>query len=77
MMTLPQLLCDVSNHGRIINVDESCWRVHPDGLRTWAPTGAQNIRLFLEWNEKESFTVVAAPADLCDDLRYSLEFIAL
>jgi hypothetical protein len=34
--------------------------VHPDGLRTWAPTDAQNIRLFLEGNDKESFTIVTA-----------------
>jgi hypothetical protein len=77
MMTLSQLLCDVPDHERIINVDESCWRVHPGGLRTWAPTSAQNIQLFLEENEKESFAVVAAPADLCGDLRCSLEFSTL
>jgi hypothetical protein len=52
MMTLSQLLCDVPDHERIINVDESCWRVRPDRLRTWARTGAQNIRLFLAGNEK-------------------------
>jgi hypothetical protein len=34
MTTLAQLLVDVPNHERIVNVDESCWRVHPDGLGT-------------------------------------------
>jgi hypothetical protein len=58
--TLFLLLRLVQNHQRIVNVDESCWRVHSYGLPTWTPTGAQNIRLCLEGNETESFTVVAA-----------------
>jgi hypothetical protein len=32
----------------------------PDSLRIWATTGAQNIRLYIEGNEKHSFTIVAA-----------------
>jgi hypothetical protein len=43
-----------------VNVDESCWRVYPHALQTWAPTGAQNISLAVDRNEKDSFTVVAA-----------------
>jgi hypothetical protein len=42
VMRLSSLLSDVPEHERIINVDESCERVHPGGRRTWAPTSAQN-----------------------------------
>jgi hypothetical protein len=51
-------LPDVPNHQRIINVDKSCWRVHRDGLQTWAPTGSQNIQASCNGYEKDSFTVV-------------------
>jgi hypothetical protein len=56
--TLAQLLRDVSDHARIINVDESCWKVHHGALRTWAATASQNIALAVSENEKDSFTVV-------------------
>jgi hypothetical protein len=57
---LLHLLRDVPNHRRIINVDESCWRVHPDGLQTWEPTESQNIQTFCNGDEKYSFTVITA-----------------
>jgi hypothetical protein len=57
---LGELLREVSDHIRIINVDESCWRVYPDALRTWERTGSQNVSLSVQGNEKDSFTVVAA-----------------
>jgi hypothetical protein len=37
------LLHHVIDHTRIVNVDESCWHVHPGLLQTWAPTGSQNV----------------------------------
>jgi hypothetical protein len=57
---LVQLLSDVNDHSRIINVDESCWRVYPGALKTWAPIGSQNVHLPVKGNEKDSFTVMAA-----------------
>jgi hypothetical protein len=57
---LSTLLRDVADHTRIINVDESCWRVHPGQLQTWAPTGSQNVSVVISGSDKESFTVVAA-----------------
>jgi hypothetical protein len=60
MQTMVQTLREAPDHERIINVYESCWRVHPDGLQTWAPTGSQNIRLLIQGSEKDCFTVVAA-----------------
>jgi hypothetical protein len=60
MLTLLHVLRDIPNHQRIINMDESCWRVHPDSLQPWAPTGSQNIQSFCNRDEKDSFTVIAA-----------------
>jgi hypothetical protein len=60
ILTLSHLLSNVPNHQLIINVDEPCWRVHPDGLQTLAPTGSQVIQAFCNGDEKDSFTVAAA-----------------
>jgi hypothetical protein len=57
---LADLLHEVPDHTRIINADESCWRVYPDALKTWARTGSQNISLSVDGNNKDSFTIVAA-----------------
>lgn len=54
------LLRDVPDHPRIINVDESCWRVYPSVLQTWAPTGSQNVSVGINGSQKNSFTVIAA-----------------
>jgi hypothetical protein len=58
--TLIQLLRDLPDHHRIVNVDQSCWRLYLHALQTWAPTGAQNILLAVDGKEKDSLTVVAA-----------------
>jgi hypothetical protein len=58
--TMANLLIEVPDYSRVINVDESCWKVYPTGLRTWAHRGAQNISLHISGKEKDSFTVVAA-----------------
>jgi hypothetical protein len=59
LTTLAQVLRDIPDHERIINFDEPCWRVHPDGLQTWATTGSENFRLHIQSNEKNAFTIVA------------------
>jgi hypothetical protein len=43
-----------------MNMDESCWCIHPGGRQTWPPTGSQNIQAFCNGGEKDSFIVVAA-----------------
>jgi hypothetical protein len=57
---LAGLLRDVADHTRIINVDESCWRVHPGMIQTWAPTGSQNVSVAISGSDKDAFTVIAA-----------------
>jgi hypothetical protein len=52
------LLSDVNDHSRIINADESCWRVYPGALKTWVPIGSQNVHLLVNGNEKDSFNVI-------------------
>jgi hypothetical protein len=47
-----QLLSDVNDHSRIINADESCWRAYPGALKTWAPTGSQNVHFLVNGNER-------------------------
>jgi hypothetical protein len=49
---LVQLLSDMNDHSRIINADESCWRVYPRALKTWAPIDSQNLHLLVNGNEK-------------------------
>jgi hypothetical protein len=60
VQTMITLLSEVNDHSRIINVDETSWRVYPTGLRTWAQRGGQNIALQIGGREKDCFTVVAA-----------------
>jgi hypothetical protein len=43
---------------KIANVDEACCRADRNGLLTWTPMGAQNIRLWLEGNKKDSLLIV-------------------
>jgi hypothetical protein len=57
---LEQLLREVPDHTRIINVDESCRQVEPGALRTWTIRVTQNVALRLNGNQKDSFIVVAA-----------------
>jgi hypothetical protein len=60
IQTVATLLMEVNDHNRIVNVDESSWRVYPTCLRTWANRGAENVSLHISWKEKDAFTVVAA-----------------
>jgi hypothetical protein len=45
--TVANVLIVVNDHNRIVNVDESSWRVCPTGLGTWAHQGARNISLHI------------------------------
>jgi hypothetical protein len=57
---LVQLLQEIPNHEPRINLGQSCWRVCSEWLQTWAVTGNQKVRLFMQRNEKHSFTLVSA-----------------
>jgi hypothetical protein len=37
LVALSRLFCIVYDHERIMKVKESCWPVHLNAVRTWAP----------------------------------------
>jgi hypothetical protein len=43
---------------RIINCNETMWRVVPNGLLTWAPVGNDGVTVLLNAAEKEAITAV-------------------
>ena len=45
---------------RVINVDETFWRVVPGDLRTWGKRGADSVQIHPRAGEKDGVTVVAA-----------------
>ena len=45
---------------RIVNADETCWRILPSGLTTWAKKGAENISILTRDDEKKAITVMAS-----------------
>lgn len=45
---------------RIVNADETFWRVVPGDMRTWGVRGDQNIQFHADGPDKEEITVLAA-----------------
>jgi hypothetical protein len=54
-----QLLLDTVDHSRIDNADETSWRLYPQRITTWAPTGSDGVSIAVTGQEKESLTVMA------------------
>lgn len=55
-------ICELLNdfpRDKILNCDETSWRVYPKSIKTWAEKGAQNIQFHINGDEKESITVLA------------------
>jgi hypothetical protein len=57
---MTSFVTEVADHNRIVNVDESPWRVHPTTPQTWAFRDAQNISVQVADNANNSFTLVTA-----------------
>jgi hypothetical protein len=53
-----QDLLDVHSHHRIINCDETSWKVVPNGLLTCAPGEADAVSVALDTSDKDSITVL-------------------
>jgi hypothetical protein len=53
-------LLHVCPHRRVINCDETSWKVVPNGLLTWAPVGADAVSVTLDAGDKASVTVLAS-----------------
>jgi hypothetical protein len=45
---------------RIVNCDETAWRVVPTGLLTWAPVGADSVSVITGADDKGSITALAS-----------------
>jgi hypothetical protein len=45
---------------RIVNCDETCWRVIPTGLLTWAPVAADSVSVIASADEKSCITALAS-----------------
>jgi hypothetical protein len=43
----------------ILNCDETCWRLYPSGILTWAATGSENVAIEIPGDEKTSITAMA------------------
>ena len=58
----------------IINIDETGWDVIPGNIRTWHMVGTDHVVRYVNANDKEKVTVVAAIA--ADGTKLPLQFIA-
>ena len=58
----------------IVNIDETAWETVPEGLRAWHLVGEDHVVRYVNANEKEKITVVAAIA--ADGTKLPLQFIA-
>ena len=47
-------------HDRIINGDETAWRILPNGATTWAEKGSDSVVLHVQDDEKKTITVMAS-----------------
>ena len=45
---------------RVVNIDETCWRLVPNNLKTWSPKGSNSVQINTLMNEKMSMTVICA-----------------
>jgi hypothetical protein len=58
-ISMCELLSRVDHH-RVISCDETAWRVVPTGLLTWAPVGADNVKVYIEAFDKDAITMLAS-----------------
>ena len=73
IMHLKDLLNTVENQ-RIVNCDETAYNLYPKGLLTWAIRGEDNVKSFIDGNDKENITVLASIT--ADGKKLPLMFIA-
>ena len=59
---------------RIINCDETSWKLYPNGILTWAETGAEDVSVGILGDEKECLTVLASVT--ADGRKLPLYFLA-
>jgi hypothetical protein len=55
-----EVMVSTANLDRVVNYDETCLRIYPDGLRTWAPSGSDHVAISIASDEKESFMALCS-----------------
>jgi hypothetical protein len=55
-----EFMASTKNSDRVVNCDATCWRVYPDGLSTWAPSGSDHVAISIAGDERESFTALGS-----------------
>jgi hypothetical protein len=53
-------LLETTDPDRVVNCDETAWRVIPMGLLTWAPVGEDGVAVVAEASEKDAITALAS-----------------
>ena len=62
---LQQWECEMSHllanvpQDRILNAEETAWKIMPNGITTWAIRGSDNVKLIVEDDTKECLSVMA------------------
>jgi hypothetical protein len=63
-----KLEVSTANWDDVVNCDETCWRICPEGLWTWAQFDSDSVAISIASDEKELFTalcsITAAPRKL-------------
>jgi hypothetical protein len=55
-----KILLSENSHHRVVNCDETMWRVVPNGMLTWAPVGEDSVSVDLDADAKAGITVLAS-----------------
>jgi hypothetical protein len=57
-----------AGHHRVINCDETAWKIVPDGLFAWARLGEDNVEVCVATFDKEAIIVLASVTSACEKL---------
>jgi hypothetical protein len=68
------LLLETENQALILKCDETAWRVYPANIFTWWDTGADNVGIYADGDDKSSLIVLATIS--ASYVRWPLFFIA-
>ncbi len=71
---LSAILYSIFGRDRLLNVDETFWRLLERGSYTWAPKGSENISINSTDNEKSGFTTVGTIS--CEGAMFPLVVIS-
>jgi hypothetical protein len=52
-------IVSAEDRDRVLNCDETCYKLYPNGILTWAEVGSDNVAVSITGNEKEAIMVMA------------------